>query len=68
MARPDVPMMTEREARLAGASSNLLCQLRGLAAEGTGGNLAVTANGVQHYVPLLGDTVLAVLDFLKERA
>lgn len=67
MSRPDIPMMTEREVRLAGQSSNMLCQLRGLSAEATGGNLAVTANGAQHYIPLIGDTVLAVLDFLKER-
>ncbi|MGX7894958.1 hypothetical protein [Tsuneonella sp. HG222] len=68
MSRPSVAMLSEREARLAGASSNRLCGLRGVIEQGLlGGSLVLaTSNGTQSVVLTETDAV-ALVALLRER-
>jgi hypothetical protein len=61
-------LLTEREARIAGATSNRLCALRGMLKQGVrGGSLTVaTPNGTQS-LALTSVDVEALIDFLRER-
>lgn len=69
MTRPAVPMLTEREARLAGITSTRLCSLRGaLAATLKGATLSVqTVGGGTTHFPLLSEEGVALLALLRER-